>query len=154
MWKGKKKFILISLAAALVLVGSLAGAAYAQTGSDNGTSSNPLLAKVASILGIEQEKVEAAFAQAQEELKQEALQSFLDKLVGEGKLTQEQADQYKAWLDARPEISIFDGKGRMGVPGFYGPKMSRGMPGRGWMFQCPAPSTTPGATPSLTPTST
>ena len=34
---------------------------------------------------------------------------WLEKLVESGKLTQEEADDYQAWLDARPEID-FAGK--------------------------------------------
>ena len=37
----------------------------------------------------------------------EALQARLDKLVEAGRITQEQADELKAWYDERPE----------GVPG-------------------------------------
>ncbi len=88
-----KKLIIIAVVVGIVLVGSLAGAAFAQTASTDGNSGKTLLARVAAILGIEQQKVEDAFTQAQKEMQNEALDSYLKKLVESGKLTQEQADQ-------------------------------------------------------------
>ena len=102
MWRSKK-FIIVAVLAAVVLVGSTAGVVLAQTGSTDTTSGKTLLARVATILGIDQQKVESAFTQAQTEMRDEALQ----KLVNEGKITQEQADKYKAWLQARPDMSQY-----------------------------------------------
>jgi hypothetical protein len=97
----RKKVILIPLVVALVVVGSITGIALAQSGSDS--SENTLLARVATILGIDQTKVEDAFAQAQKEMRDEALDSYLKDMVDQSKITQEQADQYKTWWDARPD---------------------------------------------------
>ncbi len=106
MWKSKK-FILIAVLVALVLVGSLAGVAFAQTGSASDGSGKTLLARVAAILGIDQQKVEDAFAQAQSEMQEEALDSYLKNLVDQGKITQEQADQYKKWWQSRPDMGQY-----------------------------------------------
>jgi hypothetical protein len=57
----RRKVIIIPVLVALVLVGSIAGVALAQDGSDS--SGNTLLARVAAILGIDQTTVENAFAQ-------------------------------------------------------------------------------------------
>lgn len=73
----------------------------AQSGTSN-TSGNTLIARVAAILGIDQTKLEDAFTQAQKEMRDEALTNYLDQLVKDGKITQEQADQYKSWLDQKP----------------------------------------------------
>lgn len=146
MAKGKKRFILIAVVVALVLVGSLAGAAFAQTGGTGDSSGKTLLARVAAILGIDQQKVEDAFAQAQKEMRQEALDSYLQNLVDQGKISHEQADQYKQWWQSRPEISIPAPGGGFGRHGFPG--------GRGWGRGYCAPSepapgtTTPTPTPS------
>ena len=88
MWR-RKKFIIIGLLATVLLVGSIGGVALAQT--ENGDASQPttLLARVAEILGIDQQKLEDAFAQAQSEMRDEALDSRLQKLVDEGKITEE-----------------------------------------------------------------
>ena len=119
MWRSKK-FIIIGLLATVLLVGSIGGVAFAQTGSgspagvlltqnvsENVSQPKTLLARVAKILGIDQQKLENAFTQAQSEMKNEALDNYLKKLVDEGKITQAQADQYKAWVQARPDMEPF-----------------------------------------------
>jgi hypothetical protein len=103
-----KKFIFVAALVVLVLLGSLAGVAFAKSGStDKAASGNPLLARVAAILGIDQQEVEDAFAQAQRELQDEVLDNQLKSLIEQGKITQDQADQYKAWLEAKPDMEPF-----------------------------------------------
>ncbi len=124
MWRSKK-LLIIAVLAAVVLAGSIGGIALAQTGSaDNTTSGTTLLARVAAILGIDQQKVEDAFAQAQRQMQEEALDNYLKNLVDQGKITQEQADQYKAWVQARPDLPL--GFGLRGDGGFGGPRGFRG----------------------------
>jgi Asp-tRNA(Asn)/Glu-tRNA(Gln) amidotransferase B subunit len=65
-----------------------------------------LLARVAAILNIDQQKLEDAFKQSLKELRTEALNSGLNKLVSEGTLTQAQANEIKAWLEAKPDIPL------------------------------------------------
>lgn len=139
-----KRFVISGLLAAVVLVGSLAGLALAQTG-DTGQSKT-LLARVAAILGIDQQEVEDAFSQAQREMRDEALDSYLKNLVDQGKITQEQADQYKGWWQARPDTLL---------PGPFGGHFGRGFRGgmkggRGFCWGLPA---VPGATPQASGTS-
>lgn len=155
-----KKFILGTVLALIVLVGSTigvifaqnsstspAGVAFAQSGTGNVSQPKPLLARVAEILGIDQQKLEGAFAQAQREMQEEALNRYLQKLVEEGKITQQQADQYKAWSQARPDMEPFRQQlkewqqarpdiplpGRFGGRGVYG-GMKWGLPPhfQGW----------------------
>ncbi len=134
MWKGKKKFILIAVIVAVVLVGSLAGAALAQTGSTSASSGKTLLARVATILGIDQKKVEDAFAQAQSDMRSEALDNYLNNLVSQGKITQQQADQYKQWLQSMPDTTQLEqqlrqwqeGRPDVPVPGGFGGRGFRG----------------------------
>ena len=106
MWRSKK-FIVVAVLAIVVLVGSVGAVAFAQT--ENGDDSQPktLLARVAEKLGIEQQELEDAFAEAQSEMRDEALDSRLQSLVEQGKITQQEADQYKAWLQARPDMEPF-----------------------------------------------
>ncbi len=107
MWR-RKKFIVIAVLAGVLLVGSIGGVALAQTGSsDNTTEGKTLLAMVAEILGIDQQKVEDAFTQAQKDVQEEALDNYLKKLVEEGKITQDQADQYKTWWQSRPDMEPY-----------------------------------------------
>jgi hypothetical protein len=144
MWF-KKKWILITVLAAVIIlaVGAVGGIAYAQSSPTPATSTpaKTLAARVATILGIDQTKVEAAFTQAQKEMQDEALNARLKEMVTQGKLTQEQADKYKQWMQSRPNVPGGLGlEGGMGFPG--GP---RGMGG-------PRPNQPP-ATPTATPKS-
>lgn len=147
MWRKRKWVIAIVLAVVVLLVGSLGSVALAQTGGSTDTAGKTLLSRVAAILGIDQQKVEDAFAQAQKEMRDEALDNQLKGLVEKGKMTQEQADQYKQWLQSRPDIPGLDSRGYKGLPGgFYGPKNFRG-----WHVPFGVPKT---PTPSMTPSGT
>jgi len=145
----KRKWIIISvLAAALVVaVGVMGGAAYAKSNTAAATvQTDPqkvLADKVAAILELDTARVEAAFAQAQKEINTEraaerlkAEKARIDKLMADGKLTAEQADKMKTWLESRPDVSIpgfgqNGGFGRAncgpGGPGGFGP--ANGGPG-------------------------
>ncbi len=106
MWR-RKKIIIIGLLATVLLVGSVGGVAFAQT--ENGDDSQPktLLARVAEKLEIGQQELEDAFAEAKSEMRDEALDSYLQKLIDAGKITEEEAVQYKAWLQAKPDMEPF-----------------------------------------------
>lgn len=120
MWKSKK-VILAALLGTLLLAGTIGGIAFAQTGNGDDSQPKALFSRVAGILGIDQQKLEDAFAQAQKEMRDEALDSYLQKAVEAGKLTQEQADQYKGWWQARPDTPLPGPFGRgFGFQGFGG----------------------------------
>jgi hypothetical protein len=136
MWR-KKKWIIALILAALVIVvgGAVGGVVYAQSGdSSPGSPSTDTGAgktfadRVATILGIDQATVEKAFTQAEKDMQNEKLSDRLQSLVQQGKLTQEQADQYKAWWQSRPDVPQGLGPG----PGPRGP-MSMGFQGG---FRC------------------
>jgi membrane peptidoglycan carboxypeptidase len=61
-----------------------------------------MLEKVAAKLNIDKAKLEDAFKQVMQEEQQARQNDMFGKLVTDGKLTQEQADAYKAWLNAKP----------------------------------------------------
>ncbi len=119
MWRSEK-LILVALLIAIALVGSTAGVVLARSANggertgaialaqtaDNTTSGKTLLARVANILGIDQQSLENAFTQAQREMQQESLDAYLKKLVDQGKISQDQADKYKSWWQARPETPL------------------------------------------------
>jgi hypothetical protein len=145
----KRKWIIISvLAAAIVVaVGVMGGAAYAKSNIAAVTvQTDPqkvLADKVADILGLPTADVEAAFAKAQKEINTEraaerltAEKARIDKLVADGKMTAEQADKMKTWLESKPDVSVSGfgqngGFGRAncgpGGPGGFGP--AKGGPG-------------------------
>jgi uncharacterized membrane protein len=89
MWHRRKWVIVAVAAIAVVLVvGIVGGVVYAQTTSTPTTDNQEktLLARVADILGIDQQKVEDAFSQAKKEMSDEALAKKLAALVEAGKL--------------------------------------------------------------------
>ena len=97
-----KRWLVILAVAGLAAVAALGGMAAASSGGGGETGS-----RVAEILELDEETVTDAFKQAMQQRFDEALQARLDKLVEAGRITQEQADELKAWYDERPE----------GVPG-------------------------------------
>jgi len=126
MWRSKK-FIIISLAA-ILLVGSTVGVVLAtDNGDENGSSPQAryaaLLDRVCAIyeentgIIIDPEALKASFVQAKGEMRTEALQNRLQYLVEQGRITDEQADQYLEWWQSRPDVPVkfgFKGHGRLG----------------------------------------
>jgi hypothetical protein len=116
MWKSKKVVLLAAVAVAVLIAGVVAGVTLAQSGNGNGnetqanTRYQELLNKVATIyqqntgVTIDPQQLETAFAQAQQQMQSEALQTWLQNLVTQGKITQTQADQYLQWWQSRPNI--------------------------------------------------
>jgi hypothetical protein len=107
VWQSKK-LILAVLLPDMLLVGSLTGVAVAATddtgdGSQLGDRWEALLARVCEIyeentgVAIDPQQLEDAFDQARREMEDKALESWLQNLVDQGKITREQADQYLEW---------------------------------------------------------
>ena len=142
MWRSKK-FIVIAVLAAVVLVGSIGGLVLA---ADNGDTDpceahfDTMLDKVCEIYNentdpdIDREALKDAFTQARSEMlpedmprfremNPEAMQDHLQELFDQGKITQEQFDEMKARLESMSEGSPFrSGFRGMGRPhGFPGP---------------------------------
>ncbi|MBM3142634.1 MAG: hypothetical protein FJ005_06270 [Chloroflexi bacterium] len=172
MWRSKK-FIIVAVLAAVLLSGSIGAVALA---ADNGDDSQPkarcgaLLDRVCEIYQqktgdvIDQEVLKEAFAQAQREMREEALDNYLKNLVAQGKITQEQADQYKNWQQSRPDTEQFRQQlkvwqqerpgippelkewqeERPDVPLGFGPRGHGGFPGMGrfpgWAGPCMPPN--------------
>ena len=112
MWKSRRNVIIAVLLAVVVLAGVSGGIVLAQDG-DGGQFHKPgaLFARVAEILGIDQQKMDDAVKQAMDEFKAANPRperpvinhnELMDRLVADGKITQEQADQLKAWWEAKP----------------------------------------------------
>jgi hypothetical protein len=57
-----------------------------------------LTSRMAEILGIDEDRVEQAFKQAASETRDERMRNYLARLVGAGKITQEQADHKLEWM--------------------------------------------------------
>jgi hypothetical protein len=107
--KNKKFIVLISVLVAVIIFGVTAGVIFAQNSTDNSSTSsnsNPILTRVATILGIDEQKLEDAFQQAMKEERAQRMDDYLQKLVDEGKITSDQAAQYKTWLESKPDIQM------------------------------------------------
>jgi polyhydroxyalkanoate synthesis regulator phasin len=79
---------------------------------------------------IDSEQLKDALDQAQGELREEALETRIQKLVDEGKITQEEANQYLEWWQSRPDIEVpLPGLGGSGPGG--GMTQARGFGPRG-----------------------
>ena len=144
MWKTKKGILLLALLVGVLLAGSIAGVvAFAQSGSDSGsqatTQVNTLLDKVSQIyqkntgVSLDTQQLKDAFTQAQTEMRSEALQSWLKNMVDKGTITQEQADAYLKWWQAKPDVQLPDR--------FGGMMKGDGGHCRGGDFFAPAPDT-------------
>ena len=98
------KKVLCIIAGVLVTGLLIAGITAATTFADNGQgkAGGKLLDRVAQLLNIDQQKLADAFKQASIELRQDRMNTMFDKWVTDGKLTQDQANQYKTWLAAKP----------------------------------------------------
>ena len=145
MWKSRK-LIIAAILAAVVLVGSIGGVVLAADGDEDTQPEAQFDALLERISAIYQEKtgtaldteaLKDALNQAQSEMRTEAMQEWLQSMVDTGKITQEQADEYFQWQQAKPDVSF--GFGHRGPGKFRG-----GMGGcRGWggMFAPAQPST-------------
>jgi hypothetical protein len=119
MWK-RKWFIPVVTVAVLLIGGIVGGVVIA--GSDNSSNtedqSQPtnryqaLLDRACAIyeenmgVVIDSEQLKDALDQARNEIQNEALESRLQDLVDEGKMTQEEADQYLEWWQSRPDVEL------------------------------------------------
>jgi hypothetical protein len=118
VWKSKKVVLLAALAIAAITGSVVAGVSLAQSGNGNDTQANTryeeLLNKVATIyqqntgVTIDPQQLKTAFTQAQNQMQTEALQTWLQNLVTQGKITQAQADQYLQWWQSRPNTPLLE----------------------------------------------
>ena len=101
----KRKWLMIPLVTGILAAGITGATVLAH--NDDGEQESPkdtVATKVAEILGIDAETVKDALQEATQEVRSERLQHRLDDLVEAGKLTQDQADAYMEWYEARPDV--------------------------------------------------
>jgi len=118
MWRKKKFIISIIMATVLLAAGIGGGIALAADNEEDESTSIKIIRekcntdiweKMAEVLQadgivITSDQLQAAFSEAKEKAREDALQNFLDEQVAEGNITREQADAYREWLDTRPDI--------------------------------------------------
>ena len=106
----KVKILISVLVATLLLtVGATAtvmAEGEAETSPPPEASEKGLLERVADILEIDAEDLLDAFEQAQQEMCEEVFISRLNQAVGEGRITQEQANAIIKWRGQRPDDAI------------------------------------------------
>ena len=90
------------LAVAVLLAGVVAVNADDGKKLDRPQWGSKLIDRVAQILNMDKQKLIDAFKQAGTEVRQQGLDERLDKWVAEGKLTQDEANQYKSWIASKP----------------------------------------------------
>ena len=119
--KINRKIVLIALVTVIVLAITLGAVAIAQASdrtnnqpqaaNANVSANVSLFEKISAIYkantgtAIDAAALQQAFTQAQKELATGAQDRMLQKLVDDGKITQQQLDAYKAWLAARPALN-------------------------------------------------
>ena len=124
-----KKFIMVTALAAVVLVGSITGAVLAYNGNGNepGALLGALRDRVAEIYQqktgdtLDQEALQEAFATARAEMREEAMKNRLQYQVEQGKITQDEANQYTEWCESKPDVPLrFGFRARCGPLGWGG----------------------------------
>ena len=129
----KKLRIIVPLSIAVVAVAIISfSIALAQGNEGSDSNASKLATKVAEILGLDTTVVDHAIKQAREELRDEAIQNKVNALVENGKLTQEQADEYLNWIQSKPEGIPAIGKQSFGKMGHH-----KGWKGHGRFFGPP-----------------
>jgi len=150
----KKKLLIGVLVATMALTGVLVGSVSADTEDADGPRSQ-LMARVAEILGIDQADVDDAFQQAMEEQREEmegqreerqaemeaARDAHIQSLIDEGVVTQEEVDEWEAWMESRPDNREAMEEWMESMPDFGGDfplmqragRMAGGMGGRDMM---------------------
>jgi len=157
----RRRWLVVSVAVVALALLVAGGAVFAASnGDDDGTGSTEqqkskeeFTNRVAEILGKDPAEVKSAVQQARLEQQEQALNSYLDKMVENGRITQEEADQIKQWLAERPEAlsELGPGLGFGGRPFFHGRPFGRHHFFKG--FPCPEKET-PNETPSETSAAT
>jgi hypothetical protein len=114
-----KRILIIGGVCVLALAATIGGVAAANA-ADEGTKTTPeqafttMMDKVAEIYqqntgtAIDSTELQKAFEQAGASLVSDKIDAVLNKLVADGKLPQEQADQWKAWWESRPSSTLSD----------------------------------------------
>ena len=125
----KRKWLMVPLVTGILAAGITGATVLAH--NEDGEQESPkdaVAAKVAAILGIDEQSVKDAVTEATQEGRSERIQHRLDHMVEAGRLTQDQADAYLSWYEARPDVPTLhrnghrlfgfggDGEGRDGGP--------------------------------------
>ncbi len=132
----KKRWVFVSLVVGALTLGVMGGTILAQ-GAEEEEGKSPVksfAARVAGILGLEQEAVETAFEQAKREMQDERLESRLDKALENGLIDEARKAEILKWYKDRPagmKRGFLGQKGHGFQRGGKGGRMGRGKGFRG-----------------------
>jgi len=107
--KKKRNWLLVLFTAAVLALGITGGVIWAQEGdtqndaAQDDTAKKSMASRVAGILGLGEEEVQDAFKQAGREMRDEKFQTRMDRLVEQGKITEDEAVAAVDWYQSRPE---------------------------------------------------
>lgn len=101
--RSRTKLLIATLAAVLVLTIALSPLAFADEPAGDAGPVRGLISRVAAILGLEEQQVADAVKQAKQEMQDDRLDQRLQKAVDSGRLTEAEAAEIEAWIEARPE---------------------------------------------------
>ncbi len=136
----RRKWLVVPVLATLLLTGVIAGTAFARDGSSDDSSGVSRFVEIlAGKLGIGEEELRTALDETRDELQAERKaaweQQLRDKLaamVEEGRITQEQADEYLDWYLNPPAIAPRDSRGKFGFGRGHHRGKRSGFAGYGW----------------------
>ncbi|MQF48402.1 hypothetical protein FIM08_00640 [SAR202 cluster bacterium AC-647-N09_OGT_505m] len=109
----------IALATLAITIASVS-IVFAQESDKVDTTTNKLAVRVAEILGLDVTEVDDAIKQARKEFMNESIEKKLNALVENGRLTQEQADEYLNLTQSKPDGKRAIGKNFFGKLGHHG----------------------------------
>jgi hypothetical protein len=117
----KRKWFIPVVVASVLLIGGITGGVVAAASNSSSNTQDQsqatdryqvLLDRACAIyeentgVAIDSEQLKDALDQARSEMRDEALENWLQNLVDNGKITQEEADQYLEWWQSRPDIEL------------------------------------------------
>ena len=119
----KKRWFVVVGAVALLTIGLVGGSVVAAGATGNALGSgrhhasdqdgyrhgkgdrSAVLARVAEIVGVEQDTLESAFQTAFDEQAETRFDDYIDALVADETLTEDEGNAAKTWFEDRPELS-------------------------------------------------
>ena len=128
----KRKLLLGLAAVAIMVSGVAAGLAWTQVAhAQEDTTAKSFAARLAIILGLEEDVVQDAFKEARRDIQGDRFQTRMDRLVESERITQDEADAAIEWYAERPEGINKSSRGsRSGFYGQRGPGSKSGFHGR------------------------
>ena len=136
----KVKVLVLMLVAVLLL--TMSGAATVLAQEEPTQQDGPVqeeragfLERVAELLGMTEEELTDIFKQAQQDMRNEAFISYVEKAVAEGLITSGEAEEIIDWWEARPEAvdKLFP---RARIMRTIGDQREMPFPGKGIGWEC------------------